>query len=372
VGFDEATLGDAAEDLAAFALAAELDESAEEAMLNAYLGELDELRRPDAHFVSRYFARRALLLFSIPIARLARMTKVKRGDAVILRDPVVEIEEEAKKTYEELSRAMNGLRDLGGRARPVGANEVAAMGRLVAIEEMILHDRTFRIAVSGRPYVGKTEVASQLARRLRHRFVPTTALSRGLALAEQRLADQGRPAGSLREAVTALFAAPFSIAPSPEPPFYKATLAGADVTQALHAGGALAVRAAALLDDDELRVMLRDALHADIGAAGVVVEGPYAHALATSGGVRAHAFHLDADDGVRRARLSAHRADLETDDAAAELLARLDDASAPPPQDAVVVDVGSRTAAAATLELLWHLLPPGRRPQEDLTGRTPL
>ena len=59
-------------------------------------------------------------------------------------------------------------------------------------------------------------------------------------------------------------------------------------------------------------------------------------------------------------------------DDAAQLLARLDQSMPPPPSEAVRVDVGSRTGAAATLEILWHLLPPGKRPHEDLSGRAPL
>lgn len=372
VGLDGACLGDAAEDLASYAVAAGLDEAVEDAMLRAYLEALDREGRSDRRFLPRYFARRTLVLFSQPVARLDRIVRIKRGEVPVLGDPVVAIQEQSRLVYEELARAMNALRDLGGRARPVGVAEVMAMGKVLAVEEMLLAGRAFRVAVTGQPYVGKTEVAARLALRLRHRFFGTVAMSRALALLEMREQDTGAaPAGgfSPQELVSRLFARGFALEALTDPPFYRAMLDGKDVTEDLRGTGALQLRGAQLLDEEPVRAALRDEIAARFGNEGIVVEGTYAPMLLTG---RSFHFQLAADVGVRRARLVSHRPDVESEEEAAALLARIDTASPQPATDAVPLDVGSRTAAAATLEILWHLLPPGQRPQADLSGRKPL
>lgn len=391
VGLDNACLGDAAEDLARFSLAAGLDEVAEDAMLRAYVDALDREGRRDRRFIPRYFARRTLALFARPVSRLDLVARMKRGDVPLLGDPVEVIEEQSRHAYEELAQAMNGLRDLGGRARPVGTAEVVAMGRILAVEEMILAGQAFRLAIVGQPYVGKTEVATRLAARLKHRFYGTAALSRALALVERDERASAAAAGlppvvlSPRSLVETLFTRGFVLEPRVEPPFYLARLDGRDVTDELREGGPLQVRGAQLLDDEQIRDALRHALARGVGTGaagdagdrelghggeqGIVVEGAYAPSLLVG---RSSTFHLSADIGVRRARLVSHRPDVGTEDDAQALLARLDQGAGDAPADAVTIDVGSRTAAAATLEILWHLLPPGRRPHEDLTGRAPL
>jgi hypothetical protein len=134
-----------------------------------------------------------------------------------------------------------------------------------------------------------------------------------------------------------------------KPPFYRAQLDGHDVTDALREDGPLHVRGAQLLDDEAVRQAIRDALVERSASQGLVLEGEYAAQLLPG---RGHIFFLTADRGVRRARLMSHKDDLTAED--------------------IAVEVGARTAAAATLELLWQLLPPGRRPHDDLTGRAPL
>lgn len=370
VNFERAHCGDATHDLAHYALAAELDDAAEDVLLKSYGDALERAGRADRRLIVRYFARKTLALFAQPCARLARLARIKRGEVPVMGDAVVALDEEAERAYRAIARAINGLRELGGRARPISAREVTAMGRLLAVEEVILRDRAFRIALLGQPYSGRTEIASSLARRLtRHRLIGTVALARALARVEHDHGADGAAPPRPRELVARLFERGFDLEPTQGPPFYRAKLDGRDVTDELRDDGPLQVRGAQLLDDETVRGAIRDALLERSASEGLVIEGDYAAQLLPG---RGHLFFVSADAGVRCARLLAHRGDLADEAAATEHLKRLDAAMTPPPIDAVRVDVGARTAAAATLEVLWQLLPPGRRPPDDLTGRAPL
>lgn len=371
VNLERAHCGDAAHDLAHYALAAGLDDAAEDALLRSYADALEREGRGDPRLIVRFFARKTLGLFAQPCARLARLARIKRGEVPVMGDPVVALEEEAQRAYREIARAINGLRELGGRTRPIGAREVMAMGRLLAVEEVILRDRAFRIALLGQPYSGKTEIASLLVRRLpRHRLIGTVATARALARVEQDLTGDGAELPRPRALVARLFERGFDLEPKQEPPFYVAKLDGRDVTGELRDDGPLQIRGAQLLDDEAVRAAVRDALVERSASEGLIVEGEYAAQLLPG---RGHVFFVAADAGVRCARLLSHRGDLADDAAAAEHLRRLDEGLPAPPLDAVHIEVGARTAAAATLEVLWQLLPPGRRPAaDDLSGRAPL
>ncbi len=388
VGLDRAALGDAAFDLAAFAVSCHLEDDAEDALLHGYLDTLAAIDRRDRGFVGRFFACRTLELLARPMARLERIARIKRGDIPVLGDPIVTLEDESQKAIADIARAMNGLRDLAGRARTVTAAEVQAMGRVVAVEEMLLAGRTFRLSFTGEPYTGKTEVGAMVARRLGHRFFGTAALSRALALVEKEARSPaspspsaGSPSGSPsplyqrqspapKQLVDALFDRGFTMEPTLEPPFYRAFLDGVDVTTAVQhetSDPERFVRAGILLDDETVRAAVRDALEKRFAGEGLVLEGLYAEKVLPG---RVTSFHLTGDVGVRRARLMGHRKDVDDEAAAATLLNRLDEAAPAAPPDATRIDVGSRPAAAAALEVLVQLLPPGRRPAPDLTGRS--
>jgi cytidylate kinase/aminoglycoside phosphotransferase (APT) family kinase protein len=369
VGLDRAALGDAAFDLAAFGVAAHLDDDAEDALVSGYVDGLAGLDRKDPTFIPRYFACRTLELLARPLSRLERMARIKRGDIPVLGDPVVVLEAESGHAVRDIVRAMNGLRDLAGRARTVTHAEVQAMGRVVALEEMLLAGRTFRLSFTGEPYTGKTEVGAMVARRLKHRFFGTAALSRALALVEEE-AKGALEQLTHKQLVARLFARGFVMEPAAEAPYYRAFLDGADITATVQGEGTQRerfVRAGVLLDDDVVRAALRDALDQHFAADGLVVEGLYAEKILPG---RVASFHLTGDVGVRRARLMGHR-DVTDEAEAAVLLARLDDASPPPAPDSKFIDAGSRPAAAAALEVLVQLLPPSKR-KPDLTGRAPL
>lgn len=383
VGLDRAALGDAAFDLARFAVSCDLDDDIEDQVLNAYCDTLAQLDRKDPRFIVRYFAARTLEVLARPVARLERISRIKRGREVVLDDPIVVIERESDIVVGEIARAMNALRDLSGRTRVVGLAEVRAMGRVVAVEDLVLAGRTFRLALSGEPYTGKTEVGALVAARLDHRFFGTGALSRALALVERRLRERADDPETTRNVsgddvdttkphalVQALFDHGFSMVPSSLPPFYTARLDDEDIGAVINdKEGELAVRAGALLDDDAVRAALRDEIERRFVGDGLVIEGLYAEALL---GARIKAFHLVGDVGVRRARLMAHRNDIGSEDDAGTLLTRLDAEAPRRSAEAIAVDVGSRPAAAAALAVLVHLLPPGRRQHPDLSSRLPL
>lgn len=131
LGFESACLGDAAEDLARFALAAGLDAHAQDALLHAYLEALDEHGRSAPRFLPRYCARRTLALFAQPVARLSAMVRLKRGELRVLGDPAAFMRELERAALEELARAMNGLRELTGQTAVVTTADVAALGRFL-------------------------------------------------------------------------------------------------------------------------------------------------------------------------------------------------------------------------------------------------
>lgn len=386
VGLDKAHLGDAAFDLARFAVACDLDDDNEDQLLTSYVDTLAQLDRKDPRFLVRYFAAKTLEVLARPIARLERIARIKRGTEAVLDDPIVVLERESDVVVGEIAVAINALRDLSGRTRAVSVGEVKAMGRVVAVEDMVLAGRTFRLALTGEPYTGKTEVGALLAKRLGHRFLGTGAMSRALALIERRhlerendldatrnvRADSVVDVSKPRVLVQALFDQGFVMEPAHEAPFYTVHLEDEDIGAVIKdKEGELAVRAGALLDDEEIRLALRDEIERRSLGDGLVVEGLYAEAVL---GARVRAFHLVGDAGVRRARLMAHRQDVATDADAGALLARLDAEAPRRSADAVSVDVGSRPAAAAALAVLVHLLPPGRRPlaPADLSSRLPL
>ena len=377
VGLDQATMGDAAFDLARLVVASELDQSpnavsaeeAEDELLRSYAETLAEAEREDPRFVQRYFAARTLELMARPVSRLARLARIKRGDEEVLDDPVVALERESAAAVTEIARAMNALRDLAGRARAVTVAEVRAMGRLVVVEDMVLKGRTFRLALTGEPYTGKTEVGALLAKRLDHHFLGTGVLSRALAWVE-RHPRANDDVSTPRALIRTLFDRGFRVQPQVEPPFYAAFLDDEDITETLREGErAQVIRAGALLDDDTIRSALRDELERRFVGEGLVIEGVYAEALL---GSRVQSFHLVGDAGVRRARLVAHRQDLENDAAAEALLRRLDAEAPKAAPDAHRIDVASRPAAAAALAVLEHLLPANRRRPPDLSNRVPL
>lgn len=384
VGLDKAHLGDAAFDLARFAVVADLDDDTEDLLLNSYLDTLIALDRKDPRFVVRYFAARTLEVLARPMARLELIARIKQGKQVVIEDPVDVLERESDLVVKEIAAAINALRDVSGRTRAVSVGEVKAMGRVVVVEDLVLAGRTFRLALNGEPYTGKTEVGAVLARRLGHRFIGTSTLSRALALIERQHLkrhtdlevtrpihpEQQPDLTKPRALVASLFDRGFVMEPVDEPPFYRVRLDDEDISALLKdADGELLVRAGALLDDDAVRTAIRDEVERRFASSGVVVEGLYAERLL---GTRARAFFLVGDPAVRLARLMAHRADVANEADAATMLARLDAASPKKQTEAIAVDVGSRPAAAAALAVLVHLLPPGRRPALDLSGRQPL
>jgi hypothetical protein len=65
----------------------------------------------------------------------------------------------------------------------------------------------------------------------------------------------------------------------------------------------------------------------------------------------------------------SHRPELADEEEADHLLTIIDESVPSPAADAMFIRIASRSAPAATLEILWHLVPPTRRANADLSGR---
>lgn len=366
VGFEHACLGDAYEDLAHFAIAARLPAAAEEQMLSGYEDVLIANGRPDPRLRARYAARRTLGLLQLPARRLYRLVQFKNAMHT-MRDALGRrLRHEIRAAYEDLLEACNGLRTFVGNPRVLSLREVESMGRLVAYEDLFLAGKKFRVAITGRPYSGKTELGTQVASRLAHIYLNTDALARAVAWWKLR-----HEAADTDAALQALFAQGLEMKTCTEAPFYRTFVAGVDVSDALRDPG-IRMAGAKLLDDATFRMQVAAVLSKTLPTGGLVLEGAFANQMLPAG--QQH-FFIFRPPEIRREHLMGHRKPLADADDASELLMHLDDAVAPAPPEAIVIDLMQRPAVSATLDILWHLIPPGQRParpMSDLSGRKPL
>jgi cytidylate kinase len=367
VGFEDAYLGDAAEDLASFSIAASLSDEEEEVLLESYLDRLEETERPDEKFVPRFFARRFLGFLNRPINLVQEITKIKNGDQRTLEDPIVAIEERCERVYEELVRTLNGLRPFMGSARPISAREVKAMGRVTTYEEMLLHGRTFRITLTGLPFAGKTLIATALARRLKHPYVNTNALLRIVAHLKNQSSNH-HDFSTISKVFEYLEKQDLEFRLLEEAPFYEVFLNGVNVSATIKDP---AVKSAVeqWSSDANIPKYLGRMITRLRWAPSCVIEGPHVQDLLTG---HVHSFYLTCDTEVRCLRLRNSSPHMIEADEANDLLADLDKATVSPSENATVIDGKSSAAPTSVLRILWHLLPPGRRPNLDshsLSGR---
>ncbi len=361
-------VGDPAIDLARFAVDADLSEDDEDRLLRRYLDGLIAQGRREPNFLARFFARKYIEFLARPVRELSRLRALKQSPEVMsVGDPLAEIEARTERVRGQVVAAVNHLAGFTGGGRPVTLDEVRAMGQPVATEELYLRGRTFHIAITGLAYVGKTQVGASVAQRLQHHYVNTSVVARACALLEQSLDDDTRSGPQL---VAALFDHDFVLEPDKDPPYYRATLDGRDITLGIHSD-IDQVRAGQLLDDPAFRKALANEIGTRFAAAGVVIEGAHAADLLS---VRARRFHLHCDDEVRLSRLISHRHDLD-EPSARRLLSDLDAAMKDDTRDRTVIDIGELPAPGAALAILRQLLPASRRralTAPDLSGRAPL
>lgn len=370
VGFEHAYLGDPYEDLAHFSLAAQLSEDAEQTMLDAYQAALLGTGREDKRFTARFAARRMLGLLQRPTRRLHRLVRLKQQPMAAHVDWAARLRYEMRAAYEELVQALNGLRALLGNHREVTLREVESMGRLLVYEDLLLHQRRFWLAITGRPYSGKTELSVQVALRLQHTYLNVGALSRTLAWWMQQRGHPFLPS-HVPAALDHLLSGMLQMTPHLEAPFYQVRCNGEDIGEALR-DPTLRISGAKLLDDATVRAQISDALRHAFPNGGLVLEGIYADSLLPAGH---HHFFIHRAPELRRAQLMGHRARLDDEHEAAAFLHHLDEATTPPPPDAVAIDLMRRPAIAGALDVMWHLIEPSERPSRpmaDLSGRQPL
>ena len=366
VGLEHAFLGDAYEDLAHFVIAARLPPAAEEEMLLAYQAALTETGRSDPRMRARYQARRTLALLQMPAQRLYRLAHFKSKlrpshDAMGPR-----VRHEMRATYEDLLEALNGLRTLLGNQRLLSLREVESMGRLIAYEDLLLDGQSFSLAITGRPYSGKTELSTQVADRLDHVYLNTDAMARAVAWWNLK-----HPSGDNHGALQALFAHGLEMKTSVRAPFYGVFVAGEDISESLREPN-VRLTGAKLLDDPTFRMHMASLLGRMFPTGGIVLEGAYANHMLPTG--HRH-FFIYRPPEMRTEHLMGHRKPLTDADDAGALLMHLDEATDPAPPEAIVIDLMQRPALSATLDILWHLIPPEQRPARpmtDFSGRKPL
>ena len=358
VGFQNSSLGDAAHDLANVTRALALSDDEEDRFLNTYFDTREHLFRPTRRFLSRYFARKTVGYFADVARGLNAMRLMKSRGFDDNEDIVVAVENEIENTQKKLLACLKKVGSASEQQYSLG--DVKSLGRMAALEDVLVKGRVFRVAITGLPYAGKTEVASVLARRLSHTYLNTSALARAVALFARRQKDEDALCNqSLPEQVRAFFASDFTFAAQSESPFYRVRFGDDDVTQKVHESEDR-LAAARIFDDEDAFRAFADALRDIIKSSGVVVEG-YGAEVILSG--RVTHFHISADTALRVSRLMNHRG-LDDESDAASLLERLDETHLKPGDEAyrrVDVSLEERSAGQASLLLLNHLLPAHRR-----------
>lgn len=366
VGLEHAYLGDPFEDLANFALAARLPSEAEEEMLRAYETQLAAKGRPDGRMRARYQARRTLGLLQLPAQRLYRLAHFKNKLRPSHDVMGARLRYEIRAAYDDLLEALNGLRSLLGNQRVLSLREVESMGRLIAYEDLLLEGKCFWLAITGRPYSGKTELSTQVANRLAHAYLNTDALARAVAWW-----THAHETHDVDESLKIIFTQKLQMKTSGQAPFYRVYVSDHDISDALRDPG-VRIAGAKLLDDATFRMQMASALKRQFPEGGLVLEGAYANHMLPAGH---HHFFIDRPPEMRREHLMGHRKPLADAEDANALLMHLDEATDPAPLEAIVIDLMQRPAVSAALDILWHLIAPEQRPARpmtDLSGRKPL
>jgi cytidylate kinase len=354
-GFEEARVGDAARDLALFAVAAQLEEAAEVELLDVYL---EARAKTDDRFVHRYFAHKLLCVLERPVTRLLGLYRIKYQGAPVVGDVVDVLNQEMAVIIRELALALTTLNDFLGRGRPLAPRDVASMGRLVAYEDFLLRGRDLVIGIEGAAYTQKTPVATELAARLNASYINVGAwLRTGL-----RLTGAAPLAVTVEQVAAALADHEILLETVSEPPHYRVLVDGADVTEQLRAAD-LYQGQRRLLGEARARIALaplvRNLLHGT-----TVLEAESLDGLLPEGARR---FTLFAAPAVRERRQREHA------EALGQPLPPL--APAPLPDGEQALDTSHTPAPQIALEIIQRCLPDDLRAEilvPDFTGRRPL
>ena len=354
-GFEEARVGDAARDLALFAVAAKLDETTEDDLLDAYL---DARAKSDDRFVHRYFAHKLLCVLERPVTRLLGLYRIKYQGAPVVGDVVEVLNQEMMTAIRELAAALTTLNDFLGRGRPLAPRDVASMGRLVAYEDYLLRGRNLVIGIEGAAYTQKTPVATELAARLEATYVNVGAwLRTGIQLA----GAEPRAVG-VEQVLAALAGHEVVLETVSEPPHYHVLVDGADVTDQLRTPELYQAQHR-LLGEARVRAALAAPLRGLIRGACVVEAETLDQLLPDD----ARRFTLFAAPAVREKRQHEHAETLGRE------LPTL--APAPPPEGVDAIDTSHAPTPQLALDIIQRCLPADLRAEilvPDFTGRRPL
>ncbi|MFH1807786.1 MAG: hypothetical protein ABIJ09_03520 [Pseudomonadota bacterium] len=355
VGWEHARIGDAARDLAQYAVAAGLSEDGEARLLELYL---DSRAQPDHRFIPRYHAHRELVVLERPVLRLLRLYRIKRQGSPVIDSVLEVLRREVELATHELATALTALNAFVGRGRPIAPRDVASMGRLVTHEEFLLGDVDRILAVEGASYTGKTPTASLLATRLHATYLnPAVLVRTGLALG----GPGWRPA-DLAQVLAVLDSHEVEVEALAQAPYYRVHVDGEDLTEAAREPELYPAQRR-FFQDEANHALLRTWLGNHLKGR-VVLDGEQLDGLL---GPAVRRVFLTCDDEVREQRRQEHVAD-----GAADLAL---DPSPRIPDSALVIDSSRSEPAQTALNVIQALLSETQRAEilvADFTGRRPL
>jgi len=293
-GFEQARVGDAARDLALFAIATGLDEEAEASFLEAYVA---ASTREDHRLIHRYFAHKVVAQFERPVERLLGLYRIKYEGAPVFGGMIDVLIDEVEAATRELAVALSSLNDFLGRGRPLAPRDVASMGRLVTYEEYLLREQSLTIAIDGAAYSGKTPVATELAARLNANYLNIGALLRtGVSLAGSDPADL-----RVSDVAQALRGHEVVLETTSDAPHYSVLVDDEEITDLIRTPPLYAAQAR-LLSDPVAREQLAPLIVPFLRGT-TVVEGEHLDDLLPA---TARRFTLVCDEAVRERRQQEH------------------------------------------------------------------
>lgn len=359
-GLEHAHAGDGSADLAIVAEEAGLDDTMVSALLAAYA---EARGRKDARLVPRMCARRVLHRLQRAVDALRELQLMADAVETGLGPYAAALVGWLEEARRRVMHAFNGLVDFTGPARPLSLAEVEAMGAPLAVEELHLRGEHPVLGLEGPPYVGKTPLAQELARRLKVPYLGLAAAARAAAWAT------GTPGGVEAQDVADMLG---RLTPDVSDGVVRLMWDGQDALEYARTAGGTTRLAPHVLDDPRVCTAMQNVV-AKLAPHGLVVEGPSMEGVLPAG---SHRFVVWASAAVRHARAVAHRASLPEEARAASTPPSLPELTAgtelppAPPEGATLVNATQASLPQLMRTVLRALVPAALVPSDTgLTGR---